>query len=372
MARYLSDPITVKFTLSDSVIGTNVRYTVDVYGKTINTIYTGTVYATGKEQTLYLNDILYTIQDSYEWFVNTNVSRVVENASYFMPQIRVKFEDGNTYYLTDVVFATRVPNNKTNLPETPSDMLALTPLVECGNKVYPRMPVSANFNSNMFFGTGILHYNGLSNTTKTYIGVFIDNEAGSTNRLGILSISGIQYGENLSKYIYNKDVVNSLSRILGASTDGNPYIGAYLTLGSGQPSGTIKLCEIDYEPAPYYVAWINRFGCWQCQPLHSKYEMTEKVDTKYILTVNNENIPVEKNSEFKWTLNTDWLTYTEHDEFESILTSKYVYLYNTETEEGHYVTVDDSNWTFRNSVNTNKPFNLTLKLSKSFKQNIIL
>jgi hypothetical protein len=100
--------------------------------------------------------------------------------------------------------------------------------------------------------------------------------------------------------------------------------------------------------------------------------MKETVKTDNLTTIYNETIPYHKTTQFSWTLNSEWLTVKEHDEFESILTSKYLLLYNTKTWQGYYVNATDTNWTFRNHTNTKKPFNLTINLSEIRKSNIVL
>lgn len=126
------------------------------------------------------------------------------------------------------------------------------------------------------------------------------------------------------------------------------------------------------EHSEFYIAWINRYGQFQCQPFCKKWEMTEKTTTSNIVSLTNETIPYLKNNEFNWTLNSHWLTYPEHTEFESLLTSKYVYLFNNQSNEGYFVNVKNADWTFKNNTNTNKPFNLTVNLTKSTKQMITL
>lgn len=126
------------------------------------------------------------------------------------------------------------------------------------------------------------------------------------------------------------------------------------------------------EHSEFYIAWINRYGQFQCQPFCKKWEMKEKVTTANTVTLTDETVPYRKTTEFSWTLNSDWLTYAEHDEYESLLISKYVYLFNSQSNEGYFVNVTDANWIFKNTTNTKKPFNLTVNVTKSQKQNITL
>lgn len=363
MPKYLSDPITLSFTLPEKYTGQNVQYKVYNW-ESGDLLYNGSIYATGKEQTIHLNDLLYTIGDTYDWFIKPTEGAITN--SPHAVTLKVIFDNDISYFIYDIIFATKTPNSINNYRTPNLDVEELVSFNEWGTGVIPRVPRIQWYKN--FFSAVMLNFSdGYRDINhQTVINICDENR-------NMLHAEPIYYIDNddfnyYIKICLGQDFWNDVGNIMVNNDSRNYHICAF---GDSQNVTEEQvLCYLDDEPADYYVSWINRFGAWQCQPLCAKYEMKEKVTTENIVSLINETIPCTKTSEFTWTLNTHWLTYAEHNEFESLLTSKYVYLYNTKTLEGHYVNVTDSNWTFRNDVNTKKPFNLTINVTKSMKQTI--
>lgn len=371
--KYLNEPIILYFTLPTSYTGKNVTYTVTDVNKNV-VIYTGTIYATGKPQQLSLNDIIDLTTDTYDWFRNdSNVykpSATIANAP-IISDIKITFDGSINYTIIDIVHGYTYPNATGEPKEVNTDGVIETMSNWTG--ILPRIPKLSNPGvfapSNDFFSMFTLLY---TVTTASRPDAFMHFKLYDVNGNRLRYIKSVETPvkeQHLKCVIGSSEMYNNL---VGSASKELGYITANIEDRSGFSTPEIKVANIDNDPADYYIMWINRFGTWQCQPLCSKWELTEKVTTNSITTVYDETIPYQKSSEFNWKLNTHWLNYAEHEEFQSLLTSKYVYLYNTKTHEGHYVTITDSNWTFKNSVNTNKPFNLTLNVTKSIKQNITL
>ena len=382
MAKYLSDPIILKFKLPDTYTGRNVPYDV-TDDRTGEVLYTGSIYVTGEYQTLYLNDIVCNLNDDYSWFLRrkeanltneNDVEGLITNSPH-QSKIYIRFDKNNDmiYTIPDIIHATKVPNR----PDKYASAVNYDNIMsfnQWGTGVIPKIP-KLTYTDPKFFLAMMVAYpqHVFQNNQLLRIALFDKHNMVSTDitTLGTWDIDE----DGVTKYYMGRQTFYFLGRYF-TNNPTLPYalpekfwLGCY---GDNMaPSDAAPICEIESDPAEYYVSWINRYGAWQCQPLCAKHEMKEKVTTSNIVTLTNETVPCDKTSEYTWQLNTHWLTYDEHDEFESLLTSKYVYLYNTKTNEGHYVTVTDSNWTFRDSVNTKKPFNLTLNLTKSMKQNII-
>lgn len=370
--KYLNEPIILYFTLPTSYTGKNVTYTVtDV--NTDKVIYTGEIYATGQPQQLYLNDIIYLTTDTYDWFrndSNTYKQSMLIVGAPIISDIKITFDGSINYTINDIVHGYTYPN-ATGGPQTVADNEIGT--VNAWTGILPRLPKltdpGALTPQNDFFAMFTLPYTSTTASRPDAFMQFRLYDVNGNNRRYVESI------ETIPKAGYMKYVIGSMrlySNFYNSANNELGYLTAAISARDGYDSNETIIAYVDNDPADYYVMWINRFGTWQCQPLCSKWELTEKVTTNSITTVYDETIPYQKSSEFNWKLNTHWLNYAEHEEFQSLLTSKYVYLYNTKTHEGHYVTITDSNWTFKNSVNTNKPFNLTVNLTKSIKQNIIL
>lgn len=370
MAKFLSDIIKLDFTLPTSVTGTNVPYNV-IDDRTNSVIYTGSVYATGAQQTLYLNDIIYNLNDTYSWFANydstTNLGNSFIDNAPLTTSLTITFPNANrTYTVADIFHITKVPNSVNNyaIPATNK----IVNVNEWGTGVIPKLPRKHNGSGYpRLFGMFSAAYseNFRADNDNLYLRLYDGNDIVLENLATVLYHT---QGLTSFKYYIGSNLINTAQSNL-TQYDKNCYVA----LSNGAiPEMTTKIFEFDEHESDYYVAWINRKGVWQCQPFCAKSQMTETVTTQTIVTVTDETIPCAKTSDFKWIVNSHWLNYAEHEEFESLLTSKYVYLYNTKTNEGYYVNVTDSNWTFKNAVNTNRPFNLTLNLTKSQKQNIIL
>lgn len=358
--KYLSDELSITLKAPNDLIGSNIKYTVKTDDNDV--IYTGSIYATGNNQTIYLNDIIETYIDDYSWFKHASTgtinSRVIHN--FF-----VEFEGiAATYTISNVINARRVPNSKVDeIPDMNATDVVYS-VSDLGTGVLPRIPKNISAGSG-FFMMNSLYYPQHVVENNSVLTWYVRDKRDSSFLGSILECSATN--ANYVKHIIDSNDLSYIADLVDPNIDILDQLDI-VVLGDMFPMSEYRVvCNIDKCPAEYYVSWINRYGTWQCQPLYSKWEMTENVATSSIVTITNETVPVSKTSEFRWKLNTNWLTYAEHDEFESLLTSKYVYLFNTKTQEGHYVNVENSDWTFRNSINTRKPFNLTLNLVKSQK-----
>lgn len=123
-----------------------------------------------------------------------------------------------------------------------------------------------------------------------------------------------------------------------------------------------KIAVTDEHNSRFYLLWITRGNDYMCRPFCKKSTLTESVSTSYIQTITNRKNPYLKNSTFEWTLNSDWLTYNEHNVYESLLISPVTYLYDNETGKIYRVNVTNAEWTEKNSNNTKKPFNMTVNV----------
>lgn len=366
--KYLSEIIYLDFNLPD-LAGQNISYNV-TDTNTGKLLYKGSVYVTGESQRLYLNDIISTMNDTYKWFRYPQTGQVL-NAP-FKSNITITFNGDKTYTVDDIVHITKVPYSTTSYSIPTDDII-----VPLGTKVIPRIPrrLLAEGGENRIFTMFTFAMNDTVKTLDTHALRLYNGDDSMILNLSAMYIESLPV-DNVFKFVFGVDRIVFIGNKLGFEEPNMEYSNCYLGLQAQSRDLSVstpvaRVCNIDDCSADYYVMWINRYGTWQSQPLHSKWEMKEKVTTNSITTVYDETIPCSKMSEYSWQLNTDWLTYDEHDEFESLLTSKYVFLYNTKNSIGEYVTVTDSNWTFKNGVNTKKPFNLTLNLTKSIKQNIV-
>jgi hypothetical protein len=366
--KYLSEPIVLYFTLPENLKGTNVSYTVTDEATGVP-LYNGSVYATGGQQKLVLNDIAALIQDNYNWFRNPDaigvqMTHVIEDSPSFATLV-VTFDNGYNYEVSNILFAYDYPTSTGGefIPQAGDN--ELVSMNEWGTGVLPRIPLITKTTSKLFAMFSFL-YSSTSYSNANRINLSAYDGLGH-----IYSLSNVELSEDptITKILYGPPTLN----VMYTYTDrGLKGLSAALLKDSQMVSPYKTIAFIDENPADYYICWINRYGTWQCQPMCAKWEMTEKVTTDEITTVYDEIIPYAKTSEYSWTLNSHWLNYAEHEEFESLLHSKYVYLFSPKYNEGYFVNVKDSNWTFKTEVNAKKPFNLTLNVTKSTKQSITI
>lgn len=134
---------------------------------------------------------------------------------------------------------------------------------------------------------------------------------------------------------------------------------------------SIPVANVDQCPADYYLIWMDRTGAYQCQPFNKKVTRKENITSTDIVNFRDEKRVVSKVVTNEWTVNSDWLTYTEYKDFESLFVSPYLYLYDVKNDEGYWVNVTNKSWEEKSSTNNKKPFNLKLTLTANTSQNII-
>jgi len=98
-------------------------------------------------------------------------------------------------------------------------------------------------------------------------------------------------------------------------------------------------CQSDY-----YLSWIDRTGGWNCQPFDGRYDFSEQFKTETTTNLFNERRPMRKELSGKWSLNTKFLTEADYQMYESILWSKYLYLYDVRNDKGFYVIVTNTTY----------------------------
>jgi hypothetical protein len=401
--KFLSDYIyfDLRPHLTAEHTGKNIDYTIHVNTADSEPVYRGSVYITDiKNCKIYVNDIAAAQMDDFQWFRTQSTADV-------KPDILSLIIDIPSLNVTDELTVYNAYLRPIDFPAFPDDMQnykelfnmrfylgggdpTSTPNYVKPNKwvapVIPKFIKAPTGRSTKPFLMCQTHFIDNENTAKyvkytVYIRLYTNTNPAEWRRYNLLSDVIVRDGNpvihiNVVIDPYRNNITNIFNNVTEyeraelwiemKTEDGSEKDGHMLFKFSGHPRTIFSGPESEY-----YIAWINRFGFFQMQPLCKNWEMKEKTVTSNITTVNDETIPVQKANEFSWTLNTDWLDIKHHDEFESLLTSKYAYLYNTKTGQCDYVNVKDSEWTFRNNTNTKRPFNLTVNLVKAQKQNII-
>lgn len=130
-----------------------------------------------------------------------------------------------------------------------------------------------------------------------------------------------------------------------------------------------EIAVLDACPKRYYLMWEDRLGGMQSQAFNDTIQYTE--DFK---TTETQNYADERRKAFigvqpKWRLSSGWIPEEAFCIYESIFTSPYVKLYDSQ-EDVLYNVITTGNWTEKKYKNEKKLLGLTLELEASDKQNI--
>ena len=134
--------------------------------------------------------------------------------------------------------------------------------------------------------------------------------------------------------------------------------------------GTCPVAILDGCYSRYYLAWCDRYGDIQSQAFDGRIEYTEEINTEEIIDYKNRRRPSVKNVQPQWKLNTKWLSDAIYPIYESIFTSPYLLLYDTEQDKSWNVIITDSDYTEKKYKN-DKLFNLEINVEACKKQNLI-
>lgn len=263
-------------------------------------VYKGTLYY-DRAKDIYLNDILQTYFNDYKWF-NT----IGHTKGGYTATVKIVLSSGNVINSDIIYNRTEIPTVTLKqipsiLPNNPSDEFLFGWLCPTTNTEISPFPTSSDFledYNHSTVGHTVVRWNDLN--------------------------------------------IKTLYRLTSDKTE--------------------KIAETDTHNSRFYLIWMNRDNDYMCRPFCKKNTLTESVSTNYIYTFNGQKNPFLKSSTYKWTLNSDWLTYDEHNVYESILISPIVYLYDNETGKKYRVNVTNGEWIEKNSKNNKRPFNMTVNV----------
>ena len=363
----------------------------------VETIYIGSIYGTGNTERIYLNDIIasYVYNNSYVYdFVNPdntsdlhdtchveNPKGVLFNIDVYVtgmfavsiegdPYIMAYYKDAKSIYADNI----RELEARTASPSGDYAPICYNLLLQ-RTSVFPRIPKLSYGTDKMWLGALLACSIGWNENLND----------GSAGKFAV--ISAVDEGEHLMADAYTNVMVYTENAINAITLTGN-YLHrlthqnkSSIVLAAHRPSHNpessyyevpyIKLADIDECPAPYYLIWIDRTGGFQCQPFNGKTTLSESISTNYKINSIDVKSPYSKIVTNKWNLNSEWLDFEHYKAYESIFTSKYLYLFNTEYDEGYEVILDTSEWTEKTKQNRDKAFNLQLSLHSAHAQNII-
>lgn len=329
MALTLSDDLKIYVDLGNSNIGMSAQYEMYlVSGGTSKLIYTGHIYYMGPTY-IYYKDIILPYLTDYQWFRDlTTVGNTINTTKFWT--------DVNTFYVRFVFSTGNTILSETTVQET------RIPTVEL-KKIPSRLPQYTPTESEFVFGW--------KTPATLYVGSTEDSYNSTPNGLS------------------NTDLGHMIATKRGLDAYGLSYSTNRKSIWCEDNDDIYKLAVYD-DHSRFFLIWITRENNVQCQPFCKRADLTESVSTDYMTNINNEQRPYHKNINFTWTLNSEWLTFDEHNVYESLLISPIVYLYDNETGKRYRVNVTNNEWTERNLNNTKKMFNLTVTCKLAASSNI--
>ncbi len=135
--------------------------------------------------------------------------------------------------------------------------------------------------------------------------------------------------------------------------------------------GTCPVAILDRCYSRYYLAWNDRYGDIQSQPFDGKIEYTEDIEKTEIKDYKMRRRVIHNELQPKWKLNTKWLNEDVYPMYESIFTSPYLLLYDTQTDRSWNVIVTDNKYTEKTYKNQKALFNLEITVEANTKENRI-
>lgn len=375
---YLSDDIYVEYDFSSKVpVGSRLEFQVGIAPipfdlNSYRTVYNGIITIFNKKQRIYLNDILAANMYQHDYItpdvqISTSGNVIQQTKSMgdvaeSIVSVKVSFPSINlnlylepiAQYYKDV----NVPRVEWNSFDDTSDdtlynLLNLRPV-----NVLPHIPSltkeTNNFWLGILFARGqYLLHNGDDEIT---VGTNKDEVYYYPPRAGVTSLN-----------VSGEQLYNLTNRDHLAGPDEPVWLSAY----DSESFQTINVATVDLCPSRYYLIWMDRTGAYQCQRFNKKVTHSENITNTNIINYLDEMRPVVKSVKDTWVVNSDWLSEREYKCYESIFVSPYVYLYDTETDEGYWVNIANKSWTEKTNKNDKKPYNLSLTLESNRDQKII-
>lgn len=366
-----------------SFVGSKLDNSYEWREETI-TIYQGKIYGTGNDEKLYLNDIIssYVYDNSYiegaqklqstqngysVWFsvINPTAGVLFKISVLLVGYGSVDVEVEDDSYIMNMYRDPKTTDIGMIDLSTTNPMLINMLLHR--TDVYPRIPNLPYTTTKFWVGGLFAATNGWIQNSTNASGqevVFIGNKFTSSREDAAPTRTTLQH--------------RTFGPIIACSLSGSSYSLAtslnptslYLVSYNDATQPYSKLADIDQCPAEYYLIWLDRTGAYQCQPFSGKVMLTENIETDYTVDLIDQKHVSNKIITNTWTLNSDWLNYKEYKAYESIFSSKYLYLFNTEHDEGYEVILNNKQWSEKTKSNKDKMFNLQIEVSEARPQNI--
>lgn len=136
--------------------------------------------------------------------------------------------------------------------------------------------------------------------------------------------------------------------------------------------GGEELAIIDICPAKYYLMWQDRAGSYQSQAFDMVSTYSETFNKEYITDYSNTKRLTTINTQPKIKIQTGYISNDLYPYFESIYTSPYLLLYDTQEDKSYLVNVTGTEYVEKTFKNQSKQlFNIQLDLEFANTQKMI-
>lgn len=127
---------------------------------------------------------------------------------------------------------------------------------------------------------------------------------------------------------------------------------------------------LDACPKRYYLMWEDRLGGIQSQAFNDNIQYSEEFQNTETISYKDEHKKSVVLVQPKWKLSSGWINEDAYCIYESIFTSPYVKLYDSQ-EDALYNVIVKGNYTEKTYKNEKKMLNISLDLEASIRQNIV-
>ena len=204
------------------------------------------------------------------------------------------------------------------------------------------------------------------------------HQAGVSDNEAIAFLMSLGYSQEEATQINNRIGLSETTMVFSGSTDEvnavYPRMSGYFDCWR-EPyysNGPQHIAEVDKGClSKYYLMWQDRYGGYQSQA----FEKTETFGIDYtydeMKDYQNARRNITVKAQPKWKIQTGWLEEKYYPYYESIFSSPYVLLYDTEEDKSYNVIAVDKKYTEKTWKNQHKFFNLELNLELNKVQNIL-
>lgn len=343
-------------------------------------VYSGSITVFGGDQFIYLNDILSTHMYDHEYMraPTTPISTVlitpqptpstIKVPPYFLIDVKITFPDHNynPSPIKNILQCYLSPGEVGEDIDASSSIPKIYNILNQRTRIVPRIPRIQGETCNFWFSFLGVGTKGFWTNSDRYKVVAVGSR-GETDQYKRIRPHGSTFVKEFGELDYLELTGNDYTiNIDGTSL----YEAKELWLSDLNFNVKVKLAEIEDCPSKYYLIWMDRSGAYQCQPFSKKSTRMEEVTKTKITNFLEEDRVVGVSIKDSWRLNTDWLSEEEYKAYDSIITSPYLYLYDTEVDRGYWVNCKNNKWEEKTVKNNKKLFNMSVEVESIAPTNI--